>query len=305
MRLYFETIIFGFLIADGFLCWWLLLNVKKNWRYWIILPSLFAWGVIFYGSFIEPQIIVVRDQIISLSDFPEQQLHLAVISDLHVGPYKGAAFTQRVVEKISALHPDAVIILGDFIYKTEDKLPSLQPLSKLVDSFPVYAVMGNHDYDLYSPIAPVDNDLAEEVKNELKSLGITLLINEGRVINNNLWLAGVDDFWTKRNDVAASLTERPEDMTTLLLTHNPDVVSVLPPENNIKLVLAGHTHGGQIRLPFLGAIGRIPDELGQGYDQGLFEFEGLKLFLTSGLGESGPRARLFNPPEIINLSLRY
>ena len=76
-------------------------------------------------------------------------------------------------------------------------------------------------------------------------------------------------------------------------------------KHNIDLVLAGHTHGGQIRLPFIGAVPTLPTAIDDSYDKGLFQFDSFKLFITSGLGEVGPRARLFNPPEIVKLKLKF
>ena len=85
--------------------------------------------------------------------------------------------------------------------------------------------------------------------------------------------------------------------------HNPDAVSDFTDEK-VDLVLAAHTHGGQIRLPFLGPIGKIPTKLGQLYDKGFFDINGYKTFITSGLGTSGPRARLFNHPEVVILEVK-
>ena len=91
-------------------------------------------------------------------------------------------------------------------------------------------------------------------------------------------------------------------MPVILVSHNADIVGRAE-KLGIDLVLAGHTHGGQVRLPFFGAVPKIPHRLGNHYDRGLFQFGETKLFITSGLGETGPRARLLVPPEVALLEI--
>ena len=89
------------------------------------------------------------------------------------------------------------------------------------------------------------------------------------------------------------------------MSHNPDAVLSEITVEKADLVLSGHTHGGQIRLPWLGSISGMPNILGREYDLGLFDYQGTNLLISAGLGETGPRARLFNPPEIILLNLWF
>ena len=93
-------------------------------------------------------------------------------------------------------------------------------------------------------------------------------------------------------------------MPIILIAHNPDAI-LYSNADRADLVIAGHTHGGQIRLPWIGSIARIPTILGNDYDKGLFEYGDQQLFITSGVSETGPRARLFNPPVISVLTISF
>ena len=116
-------------------------------------------------------------------------------------------------------------------------------------------------------------------------------------------MAGIDDIWFGGSSKAALDGLTDEDMV-ILLAHNPD--AVLFSETKVAdLILSGHTHGGQIRLPLVGSLAHIPTVLGNTYDKGLFSLKDQWLFITSGVGEIGPRARLFNPPEIVLLNIVF
>jgi predicted MPP superfamily phosphohydrolase len=310
MNTIFDIIIFGFLLLDVPLIIWIITKRKEKLPHWFtkvfLAGMITAWLVIFYGSFIEPRRIVVHSETIQLSDETEKTARFALLSDIHVGPYKGESFVENAVEKLLEQDPEFVLIAGDFIFKNADKIDELNPLEQLSSEIPTYAVLGNHDYDLYSEEAPVDSKLGNQVRVKLTQLGIKVLMNEGIILRDqNIWLAGTDDLWTKASRLENALESRTTQSTTILLSHNPDILRRLPADPQIDLIVSGHTHGGQIRLPYLGPIGKIPTQLGQDFDQGLFDLGHTKLFITSGLGESGPRARLFNPPEIVMVELQY
>jgi len=274
----------------------------------------FSWSVVFYGSFIEPRILTVKNESFELTGL-DQPLRVALLSDLHIGPYKGAGWVEEVVKKTNELKPDLVLLLGDYVMGREGKVEQLAFLGKLESKFGTFAVLGNHDYDA---------DRSEEVKQALESLGIKVLVNTSVPINLSdgsvLWLAGVGDLWNDA-DLAETLSGRTEAEQVILMSHNPDVV--LSPETGIvDLVLSGHTHGGQIRLPWIGSVSKVPTKLGRSFAAGWFEQKSLgfsypdsfiaddyivntiPFFITSGLGEMGPRARLFNPPEVVILELK-
>lgn len=267
--------------------------------------SLLLFLIVFYGSFIEPQIITVTH--VSIPFGTVEPLNIAVISDLHVGPYKGAGFIRRVVARINALHPDAVFIVGDLVLAEEvtaDQLASLQPLGELSSLLGTYAIMGNHDHSIYRMgvhLPPVP-DHSDAVAERLTSMGVHVLRNESNVIRSgeNLFaVAGIEDALSGKADIVETLRGIPHGTPTFLLSHNPDVI-LDPASLDADIIIAGHTHGGQIRLPWYGALATLPTHLGQKFDQGVFRLgSGATLAITRGIGESGPRARLFAPPEIL------
>jgi uncharacterized protein len=254
-----------------------------------------SWLVIFYGSFIEPKILVVGEEVVELVEDQTESIKVAVLSDIHVGPYKGARWVRYVVERVMTLEPDMIVIPGDFIFKEVDEIEILAPLTDLAAPYGVWAVTGNHDYE---------DDAAPILVNVLKGLGVQVLENERETIvvgQRELVLAGVSDLWYDGDIDRTLIGVDPEDVV-ILLSHNPDAV-LYDRTSAVDLVIAGHTHGGQIRLPWIGSVPQIPTILGNDYDQGLFDYNDIQLFITSGVGETGPRARLFNPPEINLLTL--
>jgi predicted MPP superfamily phosphohydrolase len=114
-------------------------------------------------------------------------------------------------------------------------------------------------------------------------------------------LAGLNDLWNGP-EPAETLSGCSAEDTILLMSHSPDAI-LFDASRAADLLVAAHTHGGQIRLPFLGPAAFVPTVLSKKYSQGLFNLAGTETFITSGLGETGPRARFFNPPEIAVLEL--
>jgi len=302
MNLYFDLVIFFFLIMVGAYLVELMVQMRGDKRkrlhtlFFVILGA--AWLVIFYGSIIEPRFISVNEYEFSLSDNASSNLRVAVLSDLHMGPYKKAGWTSQVVRQTNELQPDMVWLVGDYIFDQAEQADMLSALSQIEAPLGVYAVTGNHDYY---------DENVDYVIAELKEHGITVLQNESQEIGidtGGFVLAGVDDLWYGGN-LSQTLQDLGTDDSVVLLSHNPDAVLSEIVIEKADLVVSGHTHGGQIRLPWLGPISDIPDLLGRDYDQGLFEFQGTNLLISSGLGETGPRARLFNPPEIVLLELWF
>lgn len=314
MSILFDTIIFVFLAADVFVI--VLLWRRREKRRVLIAACVFAWLVIFYGSFIEPRLLVVTEQLIvlqrSAGSAEGRALRVALVGDFHVGPYKKAGDVAKVVRKIAALKPDLVLIAGDSISQHERFASELAPLKFLSAPLGVFAVLGNHDYTETKVLNQPENVArAEAVIKALSSFGVHVLVNEGVALEKSgikFVLLGTDDIWTDRADIEAArktvvrAAAATENLPEILLTHNPDIVHSAK-KAGIDLVLAAHTHGGQIRLPFIGSVPEIPTELGRHADRGLFDFDGTQLFITSGLGETGPRARLLVPPEIALLEI--
>lgn len=298
--------------AVALLChFWIRQHPKSRW--WSRLPLrliglVCALGTlcVAYGSFIEPQIIVVsRYQV----PFPTQKpLKIALLSDLHVGPYKGAAFVRRLVDETNAQLPDMVLIAGDLIADETSDLSGLAPLQALSAPLGVFAVTGNHDagrfmqLDMVTPLAR--SDRSDAVSETLESLGLRVLRNENvtvRLGDESISIAGVDDIWSGHSSLDRALAGVPAERPLILLAHQPDVI-LDTLSTRADLVATGHTHGGQIRLPWYGAFGPMPSRIGRQYDQGVFTVgNDTELAISRGAGESILRSRFFAWPEVMLL----
>ncbi|HRH94019.1 MAG TPA: metallophosphoesterase, partial [Candidatus Peribacteria bacterium] len=219
-----------------------------------LLPAL-VFATVPYGSFVEPQFITVTTERIALPI--KQPLKIVVLSDLHVGPYKDAAYIQRVVDRVNELVPDVVLLAGDYLLgDTADETVAndLAPLQSLHAAFGTFAVLGNHDHGLYRTLLGLNrppDDPGEAVAGILTGAGITVLQNESAVIDfgtNRLAIAGIEDRWFPTSDVSKAMEGIPAGTPIVLLAHNPDVI-LDERSSSASLIIAGHTDGGQIRLP--------------------------------------------------------
>jgi len=218
-----------------------------------------------------------------------------VISDLHLGVYKDRFFLERVVEKINKINRvDYVIIPGDFVYYPYKNLnETFGALSKL--KCPCYAVFGNHDIQEESYI----KDLKPNLIKTLNKNGVTFLHNESIYIEKfNINILGLGDHMSKEDNI--ELIDKFDAKDRLIvIAHNPDT-TLKYSNKNAKLTICGHTHGGQIRIPFLYKK-NIPCK--GDFDQGLYDTKHGKVFVSSGIGEVLLPIRLGIPPSIDVLDL--
>ncbi|MEZ5693674.1 MAG: metallophosphoesterase [Altererythrobacter sp.] len=219
-------------------------------------------------------------------------LTVALISDIHVaGPDMPPERLERIVGQINALRPDLVLIAGDLVSEkrtaTHIYTPEeiVAPLGKLKARLGVVAVPGNHDhwFDMAGLAAEMDKQ------------GITLVAN-GAVKRGPLVIGGLDDDYTGRADLAATLAAmRPLKGVRIMLSHSPDPFPNIP--NSVPLVLAGHTHCGQIAYPWGGAPATMSD-YGVRYYCGRVDEAGKTLVVGAGLGTSLLPMRLFTRPQV-------
>lgn len=314
----FDASIAAFLLLDGVLIYRYIPTSMDSFRGVGIFGLLvLAWLVIFYGSFIEPRIVRIkqtRANMRSATGKKNATVRLVLVSDIHVGPYKGTHFVKRLVESIQKQKPDIIVLTGDFICDTADEIPLLEPLKNLNAPLGVFGVLGNHDYGV-EPNGELWHGAHQgpAVAEALKKWGVEIFKNEGAVIRDGnsktpqvlFTLLGLDEWWMKRANIGEALQSANNTAAVqaplIILTHNADAIQLVKKiPGRRTLFLAGHTHGGQIRLPMLGSVPRIPHTLGNHYDRGWFKVSpDADLFITSGAGESGPRARLLVPPEIV------
>jgi uncharacterized protein len=243
----------------------------------------------------------LTSQVLPIDDLPARLdgLRLLHVTDLHVGD--GSGPSAWLPDIASALTYDLTLYTGDFIDGDEDIEPLTALLSAMPDRVPAYAVLGNHDYWSLSE-EPTRND-AGRLERALTGLGITVLRNSAAPAwDGRVYVVGVDDPVTGCDDIGAAMAAVPTDAACLLLAHSPDIVLRLGGHKPI-LVLAGHTHGGQVRLPMLGAVVNItslPRRLTMGYHV----HQGTPLFVSRGIGYSGLDIRFRCPPQIALLELR-
>jgi predicted MPP superfamily phosphohydrolase len=260
----------------------------------------------FWGSVIEPNLLVIRRRRFSLG--LKQSLKIAIASDMHIGIYRKKSFTRKIVRKLNALKADIILLPGDFMDDEMVPLLDLSPLKDLRAKYGVFAVNGNHDAGAYmrhwTHELYFEKDRTAELSKLLRSYGIHFLRNEHKVLSigtEKLVIAGTDDAFLREYDVKKTLKNAPKNIPIIMMTHTPDVI-LNKDSHQANLIVSGHTHGGQIRLPFIGPLFAIPDLLGKTFDRGFFKLtKTCTLLITEGIGVTGVRARLFCPPEIVLL----
>lgn len=228
----------------------------------------------------------------------KQNVRLAFLTDLHLGPYMGRQQLEEWVEATVALEPDLVVFGGDLVDQmyAGDLREVVELLPQLTSPLGVYAVLGNHDRTKYRKLGPLED--------ALEAAGVRLLRNEGVQLRDDLYLAGIDDWRTGHPDAERALGNAPaggaEAAARILVSHNPDAIPHMP--EGIDLLLAGHTHGGQIRLPLVGPL-VTSSEYGRRFAEGWVDAP-MPAFVSRGLGVSMLPFRLFCPPELVLLDLQ-
>lgn len=205
-------------------------------------------------------------------------LRVAVVGDVHAGsPWNTLDRLREVVRRVAAARPDLTVLLGDHMVdvsfgKNYQPAEVAAALAGLTEVAPVVGVLGNHDWDHDGP----------RVREAFEAAGMPVLEESAlSVLDGRLWVAGVGDLWRRAPSVPEALAGVPADATVLLLTHNPDVVVDVPPQ--VPLVLAGHTHGGQVRL--LGRVlHTISTRTGNRWSHGWYADD--RLYVTPGIGTS-------------------
>jgi len=254
-----------------------------------------------WAFFIEPNRLIVRHETLQMQQWPSSlsNLRIAVLSDLHVGgSFIDDDKVKTIVQRTNELQPDLIVIAGDYISGgRRDPARAPETFAHLLKEFRaplgVYSVLGNHDwwYD------------GARVRHALEANGIKVLENETArldVRGTTLWLAGFADLWTRTPRVHETTEAIPQNETVIALTHNPDIFPRLP--QRVALMIAGHTHGAQIRLPFIGPIVQ-PSRVSPAYTRGHVFENGHHLFVTTGIGTSIAPVRFGVPPEIVLLTL--
>jgi uncharacterized protein len=226
------------------------------------------------------------------------------LSDIHLDEYTEPFFLEHIVNKVNTLNPDLVLLTGDFVTRGSitfiaDK-HAAHRCAEIIATLTAplrYGILGNHDVTVDAPM----------VIQALSSRGTPVLVNRYLPIERNgdrLWLCGVDDPGQSTPNLDLALPTKP-DGPVILMAHEPDYADTVmahPRGRLVDLMLSGHSHGGQIRLPFLGPL--ILPPLGEKYPEGHYRLNRMQLYVNRGIGTVGLPFRLNCPPEITVITLQ-
>jgi len=289
---------------------------RKHYLWLAVVLVVSALLCVGYGYFIEPHRLVITNQTIKPKGWPMELdgYKIVAIGDIHAGS-NGVddAKLRRLVAEANAQQPDLIVLLGDYVSEKNEAELNM-PIAEIANGLAglaardgVFAVLGNHD-GFTCPSC---------IKKEFPRVGIKVLDNEVVPINaangGRFRVIGLPDhmqltYWKVFSDNAKrALAPTDDEGPVIALEHSPDILEVITGDylisKDLSLILAAHTHGGQVRFPIIGAP-IVSSSYGQKYVRGLIKQNDVQMFVTSGVGESILPFRFLVPPEIAVLTLR-
>jgi len=285
--------------------------------YVLLLGSLAAIGLGIWAFVIEPDQLIVKNYELKVQNWSPKLdgFRIVAISDIHGGAnFIGQEKIRRVVAEANAQDADIIVLLGDYVSTGFFNRQAIQmPIETVAENLQglrakhgVYAVLGNKDGN-YGDVV---------VRAELEKNGIKVLENEIAGIEKNgekLFVFGLKDHlkintWADfSTELKQVLSKNEENGNIIVLEHSPDVLPIITGDllisENLRLILSGHTHGGQCRFPLVGAP-FVPSSYGQKYASGHIRENDVDMFVTTGIGTSILPVRFSIPPEISVLHIR-
>jgi predicted MPP superfamily phosphohydrolase len=307
-----------------------------------VLLILLIWGVA-----IEPRLVDYKEETAVIPNLPAawEGKRVALIADLQIGMWLGNEDTvKKIVSRIIEERPASVLIAGDFVYKpTDDNVPQevdseearnfmnevneavalVRPLEQ--SGIPTYAVLGNHDYGMNYPNSVKNERLAAAVHETLSQAGVQVLENAAAPLDLNeknnerndltasnggavLYIGGIGSYCANNDQPEVVLSQIPDGAPRIIFMHNPDSFAAFP-ANAAPIAVAGHTHGGQIRIPFLPewswmALAKEEKVQTDGWIDGGFGQPGNRLYVNRGIGFSSFPVRINCRPELTLFILR-
>lgn len=255
-----------------------------------------------WATLIEPNRLVLHQETIVIENWPNELsgLRIAVIGDIHAGsPFIDEKKLRTIVARTNEQNPDLVILLGDLMSPNTWHSHIIEPevtagiLKDLRAPLGVYSILGNHDW-WYG---------GERVRQALEANGIHVMEEEAaevRFKGASFWLLGFADLWSRPQHIQETIRKTPDASRTIALSHNPDMF--IHTQRTMPLMLAAHTHGGQVKLPLIGTP-VVPSYFGPRYTAGDIVEQGHHMFVTTGIGTSLLPVRFRVPPEIAVLTI--
>lgn len=270
------------------------------------------------ATLITPWSFAVRRYTLALPGLPRELegLRLAQVTDTHLGPRIPESHIEEAVRLALSLRPDLILLTGDYVHNGSRQI---EPVARVLGPLaadratPIGAVgvLGNHDHYVNAPA----------VAAAMRSIGVRMIDNDRVYIDaatrrltdsppaTGVCLAGVGDLYMDRIDLDRALRDAPRGMPRILLSHNPDVAEMPelrrrddPGRGRVDAMLSGHTHGGQVRLPLIGAP-IVPSRFGQRYVHGLVQGPVCPVVVSAGVGLSLLPVRFGVAPEIVEVTL--
>ncbi len=275
---------------------------KRKFRLWIKLLVAFILTILIlllYSRFIATSGLVIKEYLVKDENLPEAfyGLKIAHLSDIHYGQTTHIKEIKKIVQRVNETEPDIIVITGDLLdrdmtYSEEDLTSLEKELSKLEASLGKYIIMGNHDFT------------RDEYNTVISNIGFTNLDDTYQILYkegmDSILIAGVStgqkgsgDFSSKVEDALLKIEETSSPYNILIL-HEPDYIEDFD-ASKFQLILAGHSHNGQVRFPFLGAV-ILPPHAKKYYDN-YYDLGKSKLYISSGIGTSTIKFRFCNRPS--------
>lgn len=264
----------------------------------IVLAAILIW----YGFWIEPDLVVVRHYQLQTQSGGTEILRLVQISDLQIGDDYTIENMKHVIKKIETAHPDVVLFTGDLFENYSVCGSEMEPavtalLQQIEAPKGKYAVWGNRDYG---------GGAAKAYRRILKTAGFALLCNSSVEItttnNQKVLLCGLDDALFGNPDGQKFLQQEQNYAYQILMLHEPDIAQLWS-NSAFQLILAGHSHGGQVRLPFWQGLKTVLAEKYTRHFYTLNKETGMQLYVNTGLGTSHLPVRFGVPPEVVVFDL--
>lgn len=268
-------------------------NKKKAIRYAAVL------AIILVFCLFQNNMLQITEYTYSHEDIPEEfdGFKIVQISDLH---NKSFLFDSYPVSRVEKCEPDIIVLTGDLIDSTRtDTETAISFAKEMVAIAPTYYITGNHEYW-------VDESVRLSLIEDLSDIGVICLDDEALKLSENgseITLIGFDEASLGYSVLSGITEETKKEDLTILLAHEPQYLEDYA-RAGVDLVLSGHAHGGQFRLPFIGGVYAPDQGLFPEYTEGLHETDGTSMIISRGIGNSVIPLRLFNHPEIVCVTLK-